>query len=264
MASLLRRWIRDALCAHGYACAEPLIEDTAHGMFPLEAFAHVDDDSASPLVLRGLLLGERYLLHVLCGGETWRVDFALASYIPTRSALYAQYAEYVRWRVEKSILQRHASTAQALLGSLPEHLIDGIVGFLAAPDAARAAATCRVMHKSTAKPGVWAALLLHDFQVWHEGDDAKAVYIRRSRVLARMRSMHLTDFFGRPNDIWQSDDARPSLRVPRFPYYLPPPCPEAPAPLRHPFHFIDDDDDEDRHLLGLPRPWAPRRSWHGV
>ncbi|KDO18900.1 hypothetical protein SPRG_21629 [Saprolegnia parasitica CBS 223.65] len=251
MARLLRVWIRDALGAHGYACAEPLIDDAAHGI-------------AAPLVLRGLVLGQRYLLHVLCDGETWRVDFALASYIPARPALYAQYAEYVRWRVEKSILQRHAATAQALLDSLPEHLLDGIVGFLAAPDVARAAATCRVLYKSTCKPRVWAMLLLHDFQVWHEGDDTKAVYIRRSRVLARMRSMHLTDFFGRPNDIWH-DDARPSLRLPRLPYYLPAPCPEAPAPLRHPFHFMDDDDDgEDRHLLGLPRPWAPRRSWHGV
>ncbi|OQR98868.1 hypothetical protein ACHHYP_07742 [Achlya hypogyna] len=138
----LRTWIRDALAAHGFSRADAAIASAPHGVFPPESYSAKD---GTTLVLRGIVLGPTYAVHCLLEGCTpWRVDFRVASYVPTKPALHEKYAEYVHWRVEKSILNRNCARAQAMLDTLPEHVHDTIVAFLPAKDAARVGASCRV------------------------------------------------------------------------------------------------------------------------
>ncbi|OQR93279.1 hypothetical protein THRCLA_08479 [Thraustotheca clavata] len=236
-AQMLRQWIRESLVEYGCVCNEESNETCLFGMYAPESY----EFNGKKLVLRGVLLGQVYIVHCVENERTWRVDFEVNSYIPKQRSLDRNYKEYTSWRVKKSILQHDTKIAQAMLAELPENLHDNIIAFLSAKDVIHIGKTCRNLYKCCQKPVVWTNLLLYDFRIWYTEADAQAVYTQKITAFTRMRQVHLNDFFWHPNDVWHQ---------PRFDFGLPT-YPHFPLPPRNPFYEIEYGDEE------LPFPPPP-------
>ncbi|KAF0684544.1 Aste57867_23462 [Aphanomyces stellatus] len=156
-AALLREWIHEALLKFGFMSASAPTSESIHGMYPPMEYMV----GSSRLLLRGILIKERYLLHCERSGDastSWRVDFPLKGYVPLTPRLYPMYRTLVHWRVETSLV--HGGDERP---PLPDFCIDAVVSFLDVSSLLSLRTVSQAFCMHVMQPDVWRAHLLRDF-----------------------------------------------------------------------------------------------------